>query len=320
LQLSSSPLHVSAGGLQAVQVHEPLQVRVPVEPQLVVQAPEDPRQHSPTLLSQMPSQSSSMPLQDSGGGVQGFQVQDPEQLRVPVEPQTAAHVPVAPRQQSKSSSQRVSPSSSMPLQASPVAVHVPQAQAALQVCEPGAPVDVVQEPACPWQQPRPLSQAVSQSSSRPLHDSAGGVQAAPFGIAQASEQLPAPPEPQAVVQETDSPTWQGKPSSVWPSQLSSTPLQDSVGDATEHSYSQPGMPSASDQPGRQRRLHVLASHTPSALGAPGQALPQRPQLSALVARLTQTLPQRVSGAVQSPAQTPPEQISSVAQGLPQPPQ
>jgi hypothetical protein len=301
-------------------VHEPLQVRVPVEPQPVVQAPEAPRQHSPTPLSQMPSQSSSMPLQVSGGGVQGFQVQNAEQLRVPVDKQTAVHVPVDPRQQSKSSSQRVSPSSSTPLHASPVAVHGPQVQAALQVCEPGAPVDVVHGPAWPWQQPRPLSQTVSQSSSRPLQDSAGGVQPGPFGIAQASEHVPVPPEPHEVVQETDSPTPQAKLSSVSPLQLSSTPLQDSVGDAISHSYSQPGRPSLSVQPGRQRVVQALASQTPSALGAPGQAFPQVPQLSALLVRSTQTLPQRVRGSVQSPAQTPPEQISSAAQGLPQPPQ
>jgi len=44
-QSSSSPLHVSEGGVQLPQAHEAEQVRVPVLPQVVVQLPGWPAQH-----------------------------------------------------------------------------------------------------------------------------------------------------------------------------------------------------------------------------------------------------------------------------------
>jgi hypothetical protein len=230
LQLSSSPLHVSAGGLQAPQLQLGEQLRLPVVPQPVLQGPVAPRQHSPTPSSQMPLQLSSTPLQVSGGGLQVPQLQVELQLRVPLEPQGLLHAPLEPRQHSKSSSHSPSPSSSVPLQASPLALQVPQLQSAPQVRAPGAPSDVVQAPTWPRQHWKPLSQTVSQSSSEPLQVSGGGVQPAPLGTSQASVQVPVPLEPHEVVHETGVPMAHGSPSSVAPSQSSSAPLHDSVGE------------------------------------------------------------------------------------------
>jgi hypothetical protein len=149
LQLSSIPLQVSPGGLHDPQLQLGEQLRVPLVPQVVPQTPEAPRQHSPMPSSHSPLQLSSTPLQVSGGAVQTPQLQLAEQLRVPLEPQVVPHVPLDPRQHSKSSSQAPSPSSSVPLQASPDAVQVPQVQEALQVRAPGAPSEVVQAPIWP---------------------------------------------------------------------------------------------------------------------------------------------------------------------------
>ena len=57
----------------------------------------------------------------------------------------------------------------------------------------------------PGQQRKPLSQAPSQSSSSPLQDSAGGVQAEPVGLVQPIWQIPEPVDPQVVVQSTVKP-------------------------------------------------------------------------------------------------------------------
>jgi hypothetical protein len=66
-QSSSLPLQLSAGGAQLPQVQLALHERVPVVPQPVVQLPIAPRQQvNPS--SQVPSQSSSIPLQLSAGG------------------------------------------------------------------------------------------------------------------------------------------------------------------------------------------------------------------------------------------------------------
>src|SRR5207245_10004189 len=68
-QSSSRPLQVSAGATQAPSVQAAEHARVPVEPQVVVQADVVPAQHANTL-SQPMTQSSSRPLQISAGGVQ----------------------------------------------------------------------------------------------------------------------------------------------------------------------------------------------------------------------------------------------------------
>jgi hypothetical protein len=97
-QSSSSPLHVSEGGVHAFHAHEPEQVRLPVLPQLVVQLPDWPAQHA-KVSSQRPSQSSSLPLQVSAGGTQLPHMHEPEQVRVPVVPQVVEQLVLVPEQQ-----------------------------------------------------------------------------------------------------------------------------------------------------------------------------------------------------------------------------
>jgi hypothetical protein len=65
LQSSSMPLQVSSGGEQRPHEQTDVQTRDPVVPQLVVHEPVEPLQHT-KLSSQLPSQSSSVPLQSSG--------------------------------------------------------------------------------------------------------------------------------------------------------------------------------------------------------------------------------------------------------------
>ena len=92
LQSSSTPLQVSAGGVHVPQAQADEQVRVPFEPQEVVQEPVLPRQH-PRPSSQAPSQSSSAPLQVSPGGTHSPPVggwHRSVQVPVPDEPQVVA--------------------------------------------------------------------------------------------------------------------------------------------------------------------------------------------------------------------------------------
>jgi hypothetical protein len=88
------------------------------------------------------------------------------------------------------------------------ALPVGTAQPVVQVPKPVDPQVVVQDVATPAQQANPLSQPLTQSSSRPLHVSAGGVQAEPPGMPQVAVQVPEPVEPQVVVQETAVPEQQ----------------------------------------------------------------------------------------------------------------
>jgi hypothetical protein len=192
-----------------------------------------------------PSQSSSAPLHDSAGAAQASQAQEALQTRVPEEPQEVTQVPVEPAGQSKPSSAVPSQSSSRPLQVSAGAAHASHMQATLQPREPAEPQEVTQEPKEPGAQAKPSSGTVSQSSSSPLHDSAGGRHAAPVGGVQAGEHAPLPTVPHEVVQGVARPTAQAKSSSVKPSQSSSTPLHDSAVPEGEQAYSQPGAPSRS---------------------------------------------------------------------------
>lgn len=147
-QSSSAPLHISVGGAQLPQLHVPSQVRVPVEPQLVVQASVLPVAQV-KISSTKPSQSSSAPLHTSVGGRQASHVQLPPQVRVPLEPQLVRQPPVAPITQTKVSSGRPSQSSSAPLQVSVGGEHVPHAQLASQIRDPVDPQEVAQEPLLP---------------------------------------------------------------------------------------------------------------------------------------------------------------------------
>jgi len=94
-QSSSAPLHTSDGGEQLPHPHVPLHVRLPAEPQLVVQLPVEPAQQA-NPLSQVPSQSSSAPLQISPGGTQLPHVHVELQLRLPVLPHPVVQPPIAP--------------------------------------------------------------------------------------------------------------------------------------------------------------------------------------------------------------------------------
>jgi hypothetical protein len=225
LQLSSRPLHVSAGGMQLPQAQEPVQVWVPVVPQEVVQVPVVPAQQVHPSSHRM-SQSSSMPLQTSAGGMQVPQAQELPQVLEPLVPQDVVQVSVLPAQQVKPLSQVPSQSSSVPLQVSAGGVQEPQEHEEEQVRLPALPQLVVQVPLDPAQHPQPSSHAPSQSSSRPLQTSAGGVQ-----LPQAQEPLQVlePVVPQEVEQASVLPAQQAKPLSQVPSQSSSAPLQASAG-------------------------------------------------------------------------------------------
>jgi hypothetical protein len=94
-QSSSVPLQASTGARQVPHPQLPEQVRIPAEPQAVVQLPVVPAmQVKPS--SREPSQLSSTPLHASLGGVHIPQPQVPEQIRLPVEPQLVLHGPVEP--------------------------------------------------------------------------------------------------------------------------------------------------------------------------------------------------------------------------------
>src|SRR5690606_24647107 len=101
--------------------------------------------------------------------------------------------------------------------------------ALVQVPVPVLPQLVVQLEGVPRAQAKSSSGTPSQSSSTPLHVSAGGAHAAPVGSSHALVQAPVPVVPHAVVHETLPPTLHVKPSSGTPSQSSSTPLQLSTG-------------------------------------------------------------------------------------------
>jgi hypothetical protein len=175
-----------------------------------------------------PSQSSSVPLHASVGALQEPQAQLPEQVRVPVEPQVVVHEPVVPAQQANPSSQLALQSSSIPLQISAGGEQALQPQALVQVRLPVVPQLVVQDPLVPAQQVKVSSQLESQSSSRPLQASMGGVHAPQL---QAASQVRMPAVPHPVVQLPVVPGMQVSVSSMDPSQSSSIALHVSAGAA-----------------------------------------------------------------------------------------
>jgi hypothetical protein len=231
-QSSSTPLQISegvaqaaaAGGLQVL-----LQVPVPVEPQAVVQATSVASRMQAKVSSITVSQSSSSPLQISVGGLQDPQAQELEQVWEPVVAQLVVQNPELPRTQAKVSSVAVSQSSSSPLHVSIGGVQAApegMAQVPVHVPLPVVPQVVAQDTVAPRMQANPLSTTVSQSSSSPLHVSAGGAH-----VPHAHEALHVrePVEPQVVVQGPELPREQANVSSVAPSQSSSLPLQTSAG-------------------------------------------------------------------------------------------
>jgi hypothetical protein len=225
-QSSSTPLHASGGGAHEPQVHVVLlHVRLPVVPQPVVQLPLEPPTHAKPS-SGVPSQSSSEPLQVSGGGLHAPQAQLDEHAREPVVPQLDVQLPVEPAAHVKPSSTVPSQSSSVPVQASVGGVHEPQAHEAPHSLLPVEPQPVVHDCVLPRQHVKPSSQSVSQSSSAPLHVSEGGLH---VPHAQLDEHVRAPIVPQLDVQLPVAPTAHVKPSSMNVLQSSSTPLHTSAG-------------------------------------------------------------------------------------------
>jgi hypothetical protein len=99
-------------------------------------------------------------------------------------------------------------------------------QAGVQVPEPIVPQVVVQATGSPGAHVLSSSTSVSQSSSRLLHISPGGVHEPQ---AQDAEQTREPMELHVVVHEPALPATQAKPLSGVPSQSSSAPLQASAG-------------------------------------------------------------------------------------------
>jgi len=226
-QLSSTPLQLSVGGLHVPQAQLALQVRDPVEPQLVVQLPISPWTQV-SVSSIDPSQSSSAPLQVSAGALQLPHAHPDEHVLEPVEPQVVVHELVVPAQQPKPSSQVALQSSSTPLQISAGGEQALQPQAPEQVRDPVVPQLVVHEPLLPAQHANVSSQLESQSSSMPLQASIGGLQVPQLHV---GEHVRVPAVPHPVVQLLAVPGIQASVSSMLPSQSSSMALQVSAGGA-----------------------------------------------------------------------------------------
>jgi hypothetical protein len=172
------------------------------------------------------------------------------------------------------------------LQLSAGGTQVPQVHEAEQVLVPLDPQDVVHVDVAPAQQAEPLSQTVSQSSSLPLQDSAGGVQEEGGGSVQVELHVPLPVEAQVVVQETGWFCMQAKPSSIRVSPSSSAPLQSSLESVhVPHAHDDehtriPGCPStvqASEVPAQQvepsSQLPSQSLSTPSQVSAGGVQAP-----------------------------------------------
>lgn len=137
-----------------------------------------------------------------------------------------------------------------------------------------------------------MSQLPLQSSSAPLQVSAGGVQEAAPGLVQEIVQRPVPVLPHVVVHWTLKPTAHSKVSSMFPSQLSSIPLQ--VSPLPEGvQVSQSPSPFSSDQPGLHSLMHVPASQSTSAFSPAVHTFPHSPQLFASLVASTHALPQGI---------------------------
>jgi hypothetical protein len=124
LQLSSTPLQVSAGGTQGCHIRSELHVRIPAVPHAVEHVWVFPGVHSPQSSSIEPSQSLSRPspqTSDTGPSDPSQDPHDPpEQILVPDthSPMSLPQVWVAPFVQEQPSSVEPSQLSSTPLQVS----------------------------------------------------------------------------------------------------------------------------------------------------------------------------------------------------------
>jgi hypothetical protein len=165
-------------------------------------------------------------LHTSAGGAHEPHAQLPLHVREPVVPQVVVQLPVRPAQHAKPSSHTVLQSSSTPLQVSAGGEHALYPQLAPHVRDPVVPHVVMHEPLEPAQHAKVSSHIVSQSSSRPLHASTGGVHAP---HAQLALHVRTPAVPHVVVQLPVVVGMHVNVSSTRPSQSSSLPLQASAG-------------------------------------------------------------------------------------------
>jgi hypothetical protein len=137
----------------------------------------------------------------------------------------SAHSASVPPGQLRQSGSRPSQSWSIPSsQISIGGVQAPSAHAPSQRRVPAVPHDVVHGTDAPCTQAKPSSAAPLQSSSMPLHVSAGAAHTLQLQVAL---QMREPVEPHAVVHEPISPAAHVEASSVSMSQSSSTPLHTS---------------------------------------------------------------------------------------------
>jgi hypothetical protein len=228
---------------------------VPVLPHEVTQERVAPlRQAKPS--STLVSQSSSRSLQVSAGAVHtAASAQPAEQLLVPVEPQVVVQLEGTPAQQAKPSSQRPSQSSSRPLHVSVGGEQALKVQPTPHRRLPVEPQCVVQLDVAPAQQPKPSSQAPLQSSSTPLHVSAGGEQ---IDQPHARPQVRSPVVPQLVGHVSVLPRQQVDRESQPPLQSLSSP---------SHVSGAPGktaaLPSSQSVAGTPPRAGQVASPAPS---------------------------------------------------------
>jgi hypothetical protein len=147
-------------------------------------------------------------VHDAGGGI----AHDVVQVPVPIVPHDVVHATLAPRTQAKPLSGPLTQSSSTPLQTSAGGAHdapVGIVQDGVQLPVPADPQVVVHGTTALCTQAKRLSGPPTQSSSRPLHVSAGGVHDAPVGRAHAAVHVPVPAEPQVVAHDTLAPWTQG---------------------------------------------------------------------------------------------------------------
>jgi hypothetical protein len=232
-QSSSSPLHVSLGGVQLPHVQSPAHVRDPVEPHAVAHPSTASLQHAKPL-SQPLTQSSSSPLHASSGGVHTPHEQSSAHVRDPVDPHAVVHPSTASLQHAKPSSQPFAQSSSTPLQVSAGGAHASQSQLAEQVSTPVVPHPVVQPRVASLQHGNASSQPSTQSSSSPLQTSTAVAppgHATAFGPSHAyvSSRHSSPSDPSHALptagESAHTPPHAFPPSSVDMSQSSSSLLQ-----------------------------------------------------------------------------------------------
>ncbi len=132
--------------------------------------------------------------------------------------------------------------------------------------------------------------------------------------------MPAPSEPHVVAHETVWPILQSKPSSMFPSQLSSTPLQISASLEGSQCVSHAPSPSRSFHPSLHRTAQIPLSQSGAAFMPAVHTLPQRPQLLIALRISTQLPLHAILPSGHSSEHEPSAQTSNASHSLPQAPQ